>query len=142
MKVPGGPAALVSRATAAGFWTVATEGEGVFDGSRESSIVVRGWRGQDRFVAVYLLKHDSEAQGGPKWAAHRCYWWQREQSAVIPGFEPRRVWSKVNSYSEQQTTRMVRDDELDEHVTFLAPEPVPTRCTVTELKSRLTALAP
>lgn len=127
-----GPARLLKAAALAGFYTVGTYGRG----PGGSSVVLRGWRGEDRFVVTYL--RSVKASGAEaKWSAAEGYWWQREQSSVIPGYDVRRVWTRLNGWSEEQTTKIVKAPELDEPVSWVAPRALPVRISVTELRQLL-----
>jgi hypothetical protein len=87
-RVGGGPKAIITLAEKNGWWTVATQADYLFEGKRlikaqpgekkghyepftkpARSVLVRGWRGEQRFVLLY---GDGKAQFG--------YWWTRQRS--------------------------------------------------------------
>jgi hypothetical protein len=142
---------LAQVADDAGWWTVATYGEGWFDGRTTRSWIVRGWRraGEDvqRFLAVYLFDPELGGKAGPSWKPDAAYWWTRHHTATVRGYRVERKWTKDNAWSTTQRTRYVLDVERDEKgkivrylndetISFTSEKPEPVRVSgVNELKT-------
>lgn len=148
-KLPSPAKRLASKADKLGWYTTAAVGTGLFDGKETSSAVVRGWRGEGRFVAVWL--HDP-ALASDGFKSHAAYFWTREHSAAIRHLDAVKVWSKANSYSEEMATKFVRprlpprgkqrygdeDTSRDELVDWTSSVPTPEKIGMAELSRMLT----
>jgi hypothetical protein len=149
--MPSPVVSLAKVADEAGWWTVATYGEGVFDDRFTKTWVVRGWRraGEDvqRFVMIYLFDPELGGKAGPSWKPDAAYWWTRHHTAQVHGYRLEEGWTKVNAWSMQQTKRYVLDVERDEKgkivrylndetISFQSEKPEPVRVSgVNELKT-------
>lgn len=129
LSLVGGPRALESAAARSGWYTVAYSvpvmrlrrvSDGVDDEGKpinrmveveETNVVVAGWRGAGRFLAVWSGEGSGERaeQAPPK--ADVAYWWQREHEA----------WA----------------DLPRELVRWTTPHPTPVKVGFAELKRRL-----
>lgn len=111
-----GPLGVIRKADRAGWYTVATVGS-----LDPLSLVIRGWQGGRRFVALYYSG-----------AAAGAYWWTRERYAVIEG--TRLV---EHSTVATTTTRAVHDPARDESLSWTAEVAEPVPVSVTRLKELL-----
>lgn len=95
-EIPAGPRSLVDFADSRGWWTVALLGgcrvrvqhgtsleDRTFTEEHEASLMVRGWKGEGQFVALYY-----GAESDPRLMPDTFYFWTRRHTARIRGFRP------------------------------------------------------